>query len=83
MIPTEIGVTMRQQKQCRGAMDTASEILDEIERRLIGPVNILNHQDGGQRATRKLVQHCREERRTIRIASSAARNGVCACWTMS
>src|SRR5262249_47551444 len=41
------------------------QILDEIKRRLVRPVEVFDHQDGGRGA--QLLEHRGEERRAVRI----------------
>ena len=58
-------VAVAQHQHGRQAMDATADELDQIERRLVGPVNVLEHQHGRRRRARQLVEHGAEDRRPV------------------
>lgn len=56
MSSRELVVAMRCNEQAAGALDAAPEEMHEVERGLICPVKILQHDDGGRIGCRKSLE---------------------------
>jgi len=67
--PVQLIVAVGQDDQCRCAADPPAEMFEQIERRCIGPVNLLKHEHGRLLATLQLVQESTEDRGPVGCGS--------------
>ncbi len=66
MVVDELVIAVGQDQQGGSAVYASGQVFDEIERCLVGPVDVFDHQDGGR--ARNIVEKGSEERRTVRLA---------------
>jgi hypothetical protein len=70
-------VAVAEDEQCAGVADATAEVLDKVERRVVGPVHVLEDDDRRCRRPRQLVEHGGEERGAIaRPRQRAAQRGA-------
>jgi hypothetical protein len=66
MISINLIVSIRQDEQGGYAVDAATKVFQHVKRRLVGPMDIFNHQDRG--TVSKFIKKGSEERGAFRLA---------------
>jgi hypothetical protein len=65
MVVDEVAAPVSQDQQTRRVLDASPNIGDQIQSGFVGPMHILDYEDGWTYRSGEKVQHCTENRQTI------------------
>ena len=67
MVVVELTIAIGEKQQSIGPGDSAPDVLDRIESGLVGPVRVLDDEDGRANRTRQQVEHRLQDTRPIAV----------------